>query len=434
MRLQPVVVLFSLGCSSIACDAAEPREDDADAARAAATPLDTVAAYFAPRPSCPSYSCGLNSPFIGHELNLAGDPNDLDVKFLYAKDADRDLVTLHVEGDELVALSGERTLRGQDLLGLTLTLEGKVKGTAVPLSVELVEVANVQMWAEGPNGASAVPSYRFLYSSPGIERQLLCPSPTEGAAPDLDEIALARTQGELLAAGKLDDLKELNDQQAGTNRPYHTVVFSGERFDYDTARIYEHDATDWFNWGCSGSSAAKLHLSGHTAAAGERVGFDSPVTPEIQQAVLYAYTATYCPGGRRMTVPGHPLRLAEVRGVLARDGEVSFEPRASGTVEALWGPTGARCISTPRLETDGIYVWDEIGATCPGIPQCPDRGTIMEADAYGQLLDPLISVVTFNLDPDSCQGRCGTDGPDWNCKPTCVSEGTCGSDYAELCT
>jgi len=240
-------------------------------------------------------------------------------------------------------------------------------------------------------------------------------------------------QAALFDAGALSDLQELNEGLEGTGRPYHTVLFAGERFDFDTAEIYAHAQPRWFNWGCAGSSAAKLHLTGHTAAANARTGVASPATPDLMQAALYAFTATYCPGAPRLTVPGQPIRIAEVREVLDRDGEVSFDPRASGTVEAMWGPAGAQCLSMPRLESSGVDVSEHIQEACPSIPPCPDRATVMADDLAGKLLDPSSPMITLSLSLDSCQGRCGTAGSDWDCTPACVSAGTCGSDYADLC-
>ncbi len=434
MRLQPTLVSLSLACCSIACDAADPFEHAADEPRSGTLRDPVMVAFFDERASCPSYSCGLNSPFIGHELSLAGDANDQDVKLLYAEHLKHGPATVQVLGDELVADAGGATISGHDLVGLRLVLEGEVDGLTVLLTAKLVEVATVRMWTDGlADVPPMVPTYKFVYSAPGIANQLLCPAPKEGVAPDPDAISLAEVQGDLFDAGKLGDLWDLNEQLAGTDRAYHSVVFSGERFDFDTAEIYADDALDWFNWGCAGSSAAKLHLTGHTSAADARLGSATPVTPEIRQSVLYAYTAAYCPGGRLMTVPGHPIRLADVRGVLARDGEVSFAPRASGTVEALWGPEGAQCLSTPRLTTDGIDVWEEILQACPSLPPCPDGEEFISADQAGNLLHPWRPVATFNLAADSCQGRCGTAGPDWDCKPSCVSGGTCSSDYVHLC-
>lgn len=442
MHARYSVPLLFVGSLVSGCDSPEGFEDVGDAARAGTYAVDdertqqTQALYFAARPSCPTYMCGLNSPFIGHELNLDGVENDALVRFVEAHHPYYGPVKLEMEGDELVAHTAFGEERGADLVGLTLELEGLVEGEAVPLSVKLIEASWVSMWAVGSVGnppvAPAVPSYKFVYSSPGIENQLLCPSPTEGAPEDTDEVMLAKIQAELFDEGAIADLWALNEGLQEGGHAYDSVLFAGERFDFDTAEIYAHGETRWFNWGCRGSSAAKLHLTGHTEAASMRLGVAKPPI-DLEQTMLYAYTATYCPGAPQMTVPGHPIRISEVRGVLPRDSDVSFHPQASGSVEALWGPSGVVCLSTPRLATDNLPVWSDIISACPAIPACPDRETTIAADVGGNLLNDTVSIMTLNLAEDSCSGRCGTAGSTWDCTPTCAASGTCGSDFDEVC-
>lgn len=435
--LSRILLLSSLG-ALVSC-ALPDSPDVGNTARAGTDWLAKAETkYYKPKSGCPSYACGLNSPFIGHELNLSGKANQDAVRFVGAHHLDHGSVDVEVQGDELVAHVGGAELRGEELVGLTLDLEGEVEGQVLPISVKLVEVALVDMWARNPARhepqVPMVPSYKFVYASPGIDNQLLCPSATEGAAEDPAGVSLAKEQVELFDAGRLDELERLNAELTSKNRSFHTVLFVGERFDYETAEIYEHDARDWVNWGCAGSSAAKLHLTGHTSAGNQRVGASEPLTPKLQQAMLYAYTATYCPGAPRMTVPGHPIRIAEVRGVLPRDGAVSFAPRAAGKVEALWGPDGVQCLSTPRLEASGHSVWTEIKEACgDAIPACPERDALSLADEAGTMLDDSIPVATLNLASDSCQNRCGTAGETWDCSPGCGLAGTCSSDYAALC-
>ncbi len=236
-------------------------------------------------------------------------------------------------------------------------------------------------------------------------------------------MTLAKQQAELFDAGDLNGLATINEGLSGVRRPHHAVLFAGERFDFDTAEIHTTGEKDWFNWGCAGSSAAKLHLTGHTQAGSPRLGLPEP-TVELRQAALYAFTATYCPGAPQLTVPGQPIRIAEERDVISRDGEVSFHERAYGTVEAMWSASGATCLSAPRLEDSAPDVWDEILAACGELPACPDRDDTMTSDLEGTLLDGEQPIVTFNLSPDSCQGRCGE---------SCAAAGTCCSDHVGVC-
>ncbi|MBV1859771.1 MAG: hypothetical protein KUG77_15270, partial [Nannocystaceae bacterium] len=227
----------------------------------------------------------------------------------------------------------------------------------------------------------------------------------------------------------------LNEEQEETSLAHHAVLFAGERFDFETAEITDEGETSWFNWGCAGSSAAKLHLTGHTSAAALHMPAVEPASHDLKQTVLYAYTATYCPGAPRMTEPGHPLRLAEVREVLSRDGNVSFHPQASGTVEGIWGPNGLECLSHPRLENLQPGIWDDIAANCPLIPPCDDRATVVANDMSKNLLDVSTPVITFNLSDDSCQGGCGSASAGaCSCALGCAASGTCCDDYADVCS
>lgn len=396
---------FFLSCSAAtsllsACEPPESTELGAEHRTGTYSLAETKTKYFAIKPSCPSYSCGLNSPFIGHELNVEGVPNAADVRFVGAHHASQGPVQIEVDGDELIGHAGGVELRDNDLIGLAIELEGETDSGTVPLTVKLVEVAWVDMWASGPyiDDATAVPSYKFVYDAPGVKDQLLCPSPREGTSKDPAELALATYQAELFDEGALEELFDLNETLSGPSRAHHAVLFSGERVDYDTAEILDTEKTDWFNWGCAGSSAAKLHLTGHTASGSARLGVSAP-THELTQTMLYAYTATYCPGSQRMTVPGQPVRVADERGLLPRSGEASFAPTASGTVEALWGPHGAVCLSTPRLEADVPTIWDAIAEACGELPPCDPRDTVQAADLDGSLLTPDVPIVTFNLTP-----------------------------------
>ncbi len=398
MRALELILSFSVGYSLVGCDGPESSEDLGDAVRAGTySEAATRTKLFTIKPSCPTYSCGLNSPFIGHELSLAGDPNDDGVEFVGAHHLEYGPVDIEVRGDELVMTAGSLELTGEALVGLTLELEGEVDGVPVPLTVKLLEVAQVNMWASAPNSSiPPVPSYKFVYEAPEIEAQLLCPSPTEGAAKDPDAVLLAKQQVGLFDDGELDALLALNEGLEGTGRPYHSVLFAGERFDFETAKIQAQGVTDWFNWGCAGSSAAKLHLTGHTSAANARLGL-SDSSPDLEQAMLYAFTATYCEGAPQMTVPGQPIRIAEVRGVVSRASDVSFDPLAPGTVEALWGPQGATCLSVPRLQDAAPEVWEEILMACPALHACEARDVIAKEDSAGVLLNAANSVITFNL-------------------------------------
>lgn len=396
-------ILLSAPLLLSACDPALGGDDVGDGVlrdMGYASAEATRTAYFTGLPRCPSYMCGLNSPFIGHELNLAGSPNDEGVRFVDAYHASYGDASVEVRGDELIAHVAGVELRGEDLIGLAIELEGEVDGNPVPLTVKLVEAAHTRMWAVAPGEdlPALVPSYKFVYDAPGVQDQLLCPASTEGAPEDTNEKSLALQQAELFDAGDVDGLLAINEELQSTSRAHHAIVYRGERFEFETAKVYTQDAKDWFNWGCAGSSASKLHLTAHTVAGSTRVGVPAPPR-DVTQTMLYAYTATYCPGAPRMTVPGHPIRIADHAQLLPREGPISFGPTTDGTVEALWGAQGATCISNPRLATSDPSVTAEIASWCGDLPPCDDLGTLVDADASGSLLHPDMAVMTLNPAP-----------------------------------
>ena len=179
MRALEPFLLVSLGCISIGCDPPAPIEDGAGTSRTGTFIEQVETKYFAKKPSCPSYSCGLNSPFIGHELNLDGAPNGALVRYTGAQHLDHGTVSVEVAGDELIARVGASVLTGADLVGLSLELEGEVDGATVALTAKLVEFAWVPMWTTGvADEPPVVPSYKFVYASPGIGIKSSCVNPS----------------------------------------------------------------------------------------------------------------------------------------------------------------------------------------------------------------------------------------------------------------
>lgn len=384
---------------------------------------------FRARSRCTLTDCGTNSPFIGHELALrAGKPNTEGVRFVSASHlcADKPAkIAVAVIDDELYVTVDGVALGTSDLPGLVLTLDDD--GTRI--AVTLLEVSEMPMWVD--DGEVVVPSYKFIYEANG-KTELLCPYPSEGEPGDPEGLDAARER-----------LAKVCDRDTPNDLAYHAVLFAGDRYDPETAEV----ATDpidpvWFNWGCRGSAAAKLHLTGHTRAADVRLGHST--SHVAKQAALYAFTATYCPGTERFTVPGQALRYADVRGLLPRDGDNSFLPSALGTIDAVWTETGAFCIGDPRRAADEPGVRGDIAAACPKIPACADRIDPESPDPNASLLALARPIVTFNLCGDGVAAGAelcdGTDLPgrddlrDHDCRSLGFASGTpsCAADCSAI--
>lgn len=430
MRPLQAALCVSLGSAFVACDSSDAPivDDPGSVERASDTREATRTRYFRWRP-CPTYSCGFNSPFIGHELNLEGEPNADGISISDVTHFDYEgSVKLSVIGDSLIGHVDGDELIGDALLGLSLHLKAEVEGQTVELTAKLVGVGYEPMWIWDVGQAPEVTSYKFVYETHDIDYQMLCPSPEEGAEPDEEALSFTALQVEAFNEGDFSALLDLNKKNPEASRPYHAVLFSGDRFDLETSEIFDEGNEKWFNIGCKGSSAAKLHLTGNTSAASKNSESIREATFAEKQAALYAFTGTYCPGSPRLTVPGQPLRMADHAGLLERSSPASFEPRASGTVEAIWGPEGIVCLKEMRRYADDPSVLDELEAHCGLPPACPSREEIMEADLGGDLLDVTTPVITFNLSSESCQAL-----PDsCNCDPECETAGTCCEDYVDI--
>lgn len=424
MRPFYAALSLSVGLSLVGCDTPDTFDDPGSEAR---NYVAVRTRYFA-APSCPTYSCGFNSPFIGHELNVGGEANAQGVSVLGAKHIKYGEVSIGVDGDALFAETEDGPLWGVDLVGLAIQLQGVVDGEPVAMTAKLVEVSEATMWVRPVGQQVQTPSYKFLYEADGIEAHTLCPAPTEGEEADADALARVALQSSAFDSGDLGTLLDLNPQASGEH-DFHAVLFSGERIIDEKAEIYSDSDFEWFNIGCAGSSAAKLHLSGHTRGADQRL--NSPETPvTMKQAALYSFTGTYCPGAERLTVPGQPLRIADARGNIERTNAASFEPRAAGTVEALWGPDGVVCMTTPRMAKEDPGVWDAIEDQCGEVPACPSRDAIADADEAGTLLTGTTSIISFNLSPESCMASPAPTS--CHCELACEADGSCCEDYVDL--
>lgn len=104
--------------------------------------------------------------------------------------------------------------------------------------------------------------------------------------------------------------------------------------------------------------AGKLHLLRHTAASQDE---QHTTTLGQRQAVLRMLTGDYCGIGYPFTVNGHPLRYTFAQPWEPRYPALFGDQVKVVAIDALWDPSGARCIGTPRL---GAEHRGEIEARC----------------------------------------------------------------------
>jgi hypothetical protein len=133
----------------------------------------------------------------------------------------------------------------------------------------------------------------------------------------------------------------------------------------------------WFNLACAGSAMAKMHLLRHTqpgslvpVTGAPPVPLADPSTLPERQAMLKMLTADYCGDGRSFTRTGQPLRYMDRRhwypGVPFSLDPAAFE---IGSIEAIWGASGAVCLSQPRLAA-----MDEIQDHCRQVRRFGGKG------------------------------------------------------------
>lgn len=286
---------------------------------------------------CPLWGCGENSPVINtwdfHELNEHGLPNTAGVQ----------LLGLWKGGVEYQPRVTGAALQGFPKSGAGPVLQGAaLAGSYFDVQtpdgehyqIQISKVSNTVGFWVGP--ATASETYELLYTKPGwsTSARPLCKNPP------------ARLDGE----GHL-----------WTNT-YEAFLFTGDRYSTRnfTVTTGARETDGWFNIGCAGSALAKLHLNRHTSA-GSTPAYQS--TWQQRQAMLKMYVADVCGAGFASTKQGEPLRWENQPGWDTLPGVVA-------SYEAIWGPAGAICLDTHRLE--GTQFWidfdleNQIKASCPG--------------------------------------------------------------------
>jgi hypothetical protein len=293
--------------------------------------------------TCANWDCGNTTDIWGRipfgELDASGTAwNYAHVRVLAFHAADGTALHLVPDGDRIRGRRmvaggpnpGGELYDGEALEGASLLL---VDGGPTIHQIVIDRVSQVQSWSFAP--ARTTPTYRLLhgrYGTPRAEMLPVCPTST----PSEPVFVLP---GVLMEAGD-------------------AVVFTGDRYDGQSKRVIATGAQvgRWFNIGCAGSVASKLHLMRHTHASADSRFWTMPAE---RQAVLKMFTADYCGTGRSFTVPGEPLRFTTRRQPMM--------PNPYPFLESIWSSEGAVCLDVPRREREVPGIRNEIAALCESV-------------------------------------------------------------------
>ncbi|MEO8336690.1 MAG: ADYC domain-containing protein [bacterium] len=266
--------------------------------------------------SCAPWVCGSNSPIVDnygfHDLNANGLRNEggFELVRVARGGANYDIRVRAAEIYLFPKTAGGSVIRGTAVKDAVLIVRQRTTGARY--EIEIAEVLKTPMWAKLPG--EPIPSiftYQFRWrveGSTGHSRNV-CSNPGSESEPGMDA--------------------------------FHTIVFEGDRIDEIRKRDVRVD-TDWFNLGCAGSATSKLQLTGHTEAA-KVLGYVT--TLDERTTMLKMLTGDYCGTGEPFTVPGQPLRWRDDNGWMTYSS-------LTNRIEAHWGPNGATCLDTPRLNAN----------------------------------------------------------------------------------
>lgn len=303
---------------------------------------------------CGGFMCGMNSPEVDsvvfHDLSLLGLPNDkgfIITKFrkggtTYNLDVAKGKLTGYTDTIPRVWITGA---------GLTNSEIWLRKG-GVDFVVRVTSVINVNTYAKLAGVTKQVEAYVLDWSDvfdgqPINEWRNICNNIPNRDNPDLMGL--------------------------GPNR-HVSFVFEGERILADKKIITGMD-NNWFNIGCAGHTLAKMVLTGHTEASKAK-GFITTI--DERQTIIKMFSADYCGLGHPFTVAGVRLEWQDDRGWM------TYPPTGVASIEARWGPDGAKCLTKPRLianptpESNAEFPWGVnwyIAQKCPALLQpsakCP---------------------------------------------------------------
>ncbi len=279
---------------------------------------------------CPAYGCGTNSPETEGrpfwEQNELGVTNTDGIRLVrFTKWINGVEVDFRPDVFRAELLARDRTtnqviLSGMGVAGAVFTFEDTI--TQNRYYITIAGAAPMRMWASAPTAIGTLTwNYELTYfSDTNSTRRNLC--------------------------------KAAGQPTGDSMNPFNAVLFDDDRILPDDL-VVDREEADWFTIGCAGSALAKLHLTGHTKA-GSAIAM-RPTTLPQRTAFLKLLTADYCGTGHAYTVANMELHYRDVSGTV--NTSLNGEP-----VEALWGPNGAICVGTPRVEySPNLLSWGLFG-------------------------------------------------------------------------
>lgn len=144
------------------------------------------------------------------------------------------------------------------------------------------------------------------------------------------------------------------------------IVFRGDRYDATTGTLTTTGSAvgSWFNVACKDDALWKLALMRHVEAA-QAVEFRA--SPDHRRALLRSIRADYCGDGTPLTELGTAIDWINLGGWLLQDTD--------GSIEAMWGATGAKCLGETRLP--GIQVPCSRPPPCAGFAWWQDGVSVV---------------------------------------------------------
>jgi hypothetical protein len=267
-------------------------------------------------PNCPSVLCGDNNgvgnvPFYELDASMT-EENSAGLRIIDFSSPKFGSMKVRVKGDRLIGQGVNGDIEGEALVGSWFTLSAK--GGALGRLV--IERYNTIDYKIAPDPSNPVPLYSFVYY----------PNDIEVAPSELCRNTLA-------------------DPDYGTVKG-SAIIFSGDRYDPATLKVTETGPeSPWFNIGCPGTGAMKMHLFRHTLAGGNHA-YKTKVSQ--RQTLLKMFGADYCGTGKNFTVDGQPIAFNFDQSWLPENWGIDFTSPDYRSPEAIWRDDGAYCLVTPR--------------------------------------------------------------------------------------
>jgi ADYC domain-containing protein len=333
----------------------------------------------APDTTCGTWLCQTNAASLGdglyfHELDFSGNfANDAGIKYVgfqlsnqvLAPEVDDKGIVGTIAGDPATKLAGN------NVADAVITLERESNGQRYEVRI-VNPVGKIRYWVAGDPPAEAINTYELLYRK-------------------IDQKGNPRCAWRSLCTAR--DVSSEWSAMGST----HALIFSGDRYDPHTRMVSILDAkrdkkaSDWVNIACAGSAAAKMHLLRHTETGSLTFSWTSPstgktyppqgvappyrTTLEERQAMLRMITDDICGTGHTFTRDGESVYYADVLGWHPFQTPVNVT-----SIEALWGPNGAICLTQARREKECVGSTCQARAACLGkpagklIPDCTSFG------------------------------------------------------------